>query len=85
MQRSSMCAGEKLTAKSVYHLMKDLDLFYQTVRLHAFSRASNEGMLQSSEFWQPCSAFFEFALGKLKLVMIVARPASGNHGSTWDA
>jgi hypothetical protein len=74
-----------LAAKSFYHLMKDLDLFYQTVRLHAFSRTSNEGMLQSSEFWQPCSAFFEFALGKLKLVMIVARPVSGNHGSTWDA
>jgi len=45
-----MGAGAKLTAKLVYQSMEDLDLFDQTVRLHAFSRASTEGILQSSEF-----------------------------------
>ena len=81
----SMSAGAKLTAKLVYQLMEDFNLFDQTVRLHAFIRASNEGILQSSEFCQPRSALCEFALGKLKLVMIVARLVSGGHGSTWDA
>jgi hypothetical protein len=80
-----MSAGAKLTAKLVYQLMEDFNVFDQTVRLHAFIRASNEGISQSSEFCQPRSALCEFALGKLKLVMIVARLVCGGHGSTWDA
>jgi hypothetical protein len=76
-----MCAAAKFTPKLIYHLMEDLNLFDQTVRLHAFSRPSNEGILQSSEFYQPTSALCEFAFGKLKLVMIVTRLISCGHGS----
>jgi hypothetical protein len=74
-----MCAGAKLTAKLVYQSMQDLDLFDQAVRLRAFSRASTEGVLQGSEFWQARSALREFVLGKLKLVMIVTPLVSGSH------
>ena len=74
-----MCAGAKLTAKLVDQSMQDLDLFDQTVRLHAFSRASIEGILQGSEFCQPRSALREFVLGKLKPVMIVTPLVSGGH------
>jgi hypothetical protein len=81
----SMSAGAKMTAKLVYQLMEDFNLFDQTVRLHAFIRASNEGIVQSSEFCQPRSALCEFALGKPKLIMIVARLVSGGHRSTWNA
>jgi hypothetical protein len=74
-----MCAGAKLTAKVVYQSMEDLDLFEETVSLRTFSRASTEGILQSSEFCQPKSTLREFVLSKLKLVMIVAPLVSGGH------
>ena len=77
-----MSAGAKLTAKLVYQLMEDLNLLDQTGRLHAFSRTSIEGILQSSELWQFGSALRQFALGKLKVAMIEDRLASGGHGST---
>jgi hypothetical protein len=35
----------KLTTKLVHQLMKDLDLFDQSVGPQAFSRASNKGIL----------------------------------------
>jgi hypothetical protein len=78
-----LCAGAKLTAKLVYQSMEDLDFFDQTVRLHAFSRASTEGILQSSESCQPRSALRELFLGKLKLVKIVAPLVSGGHAETF--
>jgi hypothetical protein len=72
-------AAAKLTAKLLYQLMEDLNLFEQTVRLHAFSRTSIEGILSSSEVWQFGSALCQFALGKLKVAMIEDRLASGGH------
>jgi len=48
-----MSAGAKLTAKLVYQLMEDFNLFDQTVRLHAFIRASNDRRLSVQKVTLP--------------------------------